>query len=199
MCGSRKWTSWQKFRGLGQVRWSIWQPVGPYNIPHFIIIQTLWEVSFYHIVPFFVWSDKNYILKLVRQRNLSKIKIKTRYMSFSSIYYSHLIYSVYLFSLCITLKYFIRSNVTKLKVKDLAKLLSPGPNQRINLATCWALQFTSFYYTPNFVGSFLLLYRAIFCIIWKQVMFLKLVRQRNFSTIKTNNKKTRHMSFNSMH
>ena len=65
-----------------------------------------------------------------------------------------------------------------------------GPSQMINLATCWALQLTSFYYTPNFVEY------TFFWITWQKFLILKLVRQRNLSK---NEIKTRYMSFSSVH
>ena len=47
-------------------------------------------------------------------------------------------------------------------MNELTKTQGPRANQMINLTTCWALQLNSVYYTPNFVGSFLLSYRTLY-------------------------------------
>ena len=73
----------------------------------------------------------------------------------------------------------VKCNKTKTKISN--KNLESWSSQMINLATCWVLQLTLFYYTPNFVGNFLLLYRTSFCIIWQKFLVLKLVRERILS------------------
>ena len=89
--------------------------------------------------------------------------------------------NIFSFSLLINSEIFHKVKCNKTKTKRSNKNLESWSSQIINLATCRALQLTLFYYTPNFVGNFLLLYRTSFCIIWQKLLVLKLVRQRILS------------------
>ena len=57
----------------------------------------------------------------------------------------------------------IKCNKTKNKRSD--KNLGSWAESDDQFGYLWALQFTISYYTPNFMGSFLLLYRTVFCMI----------------------------------